>query len=147
MNCNTCKHYDKSNYPFHCELANKNERFSNDCVHGIFHYEPKDDCADAEIEEKTSYAKVHDKYVTIKEYNESVINQLRKDIDWKATIGCWFLLLFIFALLTANTYLCVTIIINKTFNISTAFLLVSTVCLFYITLKYFWQIAMPKHKY
>lgn len=41
MNCNTCKHYDKSDYPFHCELANKNERFSYDCIHGISHYEPK----------------------------------------------------------------------------------------------------------
>ena len=153
MNCNICKHYNRSEYPYHCELAKEGNRFCNDCLLGVSHYEPKDDCADEEINCEDlkkggiPYTKVHDKYVTIKEYNESVINPLRKDTNWKATIGCWFLLLLNFSLLTFDIYYSVTQIIDKSFSISTAVLIVSFVCLFYVTLKYFLQIAMPKRKY
>lgn len=147
MNCNTCKHYNRSEYPYHCELAKEGNRFCNDCLLGISHYEPKDDCADAEIEEKTSYAKVHDKYVTIKEYDcPDRIPLVAPHIDWFATILCWLLLLFNFTLITLDTYFIIRNI-NSEYKLSEAILIVSFVCLFYVTLKYFWQIAMPKRKY
>ena len=148
MNCNTCKHYNRSEYPYHCELAKEGNRFCNDCLLGISHYEPKDDCADAEIEEKTSYAKVHDKYVTIKEYDcPNRIHPLGTPrIDWWATILCWLLLLFNFTLLTLDAYFIIKPV-NNEYTFGTAVLIVSFVCLFYVTLKYFWQLAMPKHKY
>lgn len=148
MNCNTCKHYNRSEYPYHCELAKEGNRFCNDCLLGISHYEPKDDCADAEIEEKTSYTKVHDKYVTIDEYDcPNRIHPLgTPHIDWFATILCWLLLLFNFATLTIDTYFIIKNI-NNGHTWGTAVLIVCFVCLFYVTLKYFWQIAMPKRKY
>lgn len=148
MNCNTCKHYDKSEYPYHCELVKEGNRFCNDCLLGISHYEPKDDCADAEIEEKTSYAKVHDKYVTIKEHDcpDRIPPLGTPRIDWWATIFCWLLLLFNFTLLTLDAYFIIKPV-NNEYKFGTAVLIVSFVCLFYVTLKYFWKLAMPKRKY
>lgn len=149
MNCNTCKHYDRSKYPYHCELAKEGCRFCNDCLLGVSHYEPKDDCADAEIncDEKTSYAKVHDKYVTIKEYDcPNRIPLVAPHIDWFATILCWLLILFNFTILTLDAYFIIKPV-NNEYKFGTAVLIVSFVCLFYVTLKYFCQIVTPKRKY
>lgn len=142
MNCNTCTHYNKSEYPYHCELADNGDIFCKDCVLGVSHYK--------EQELEDNYKKIHDKHITLEEYeckDRIPLPLSRPRTDWKATIGCWFLLLLNFSLLTFDIYYVITQIIDKTFNISTAFLFVSFVCLFYVTLKYFWQIAMPKRKY
>ncbi len=141
MNCNTCKHYDKSDYPFHCELANKDERFCNDCMHGIFHYEPKDEYAETEIDCAKIMA---DEYVKWSEEHKEELREPR--INWLPTILCWLLLLFNFSLLTTDTYFIIRNI-NTEYKLSTAILIVSFVCLFYVTLKYFWQLAIPKRKY
>lgn len=141
MNCNTCKHYDKSDYPFHCELADKDERFCHDCMHGIFHYTPKDEYVETEIDCEEIILHEYEQY-------EHVDDRLKKPhIDWKTTILHWLLLLCSISILIGDTYLIIMPIINHTFNIITAILLVSSIFLFYIIIKYFWQLAMPKRKY